>query len=66
MLGYPWHRKDYFSAPEIHWPIEASIILENIILFDMAMESLKSSSEVIYHYIGKAFFLFDLPTTHPQ
>ena len=66
MLGYPWHRKDYFPAPEIHLPIEASIVLEDISLFEMAMKSIKSLSIPIYHYIGKAIFSFDIPITHPQ
>ena len=65
-LGYPWHRKDYYPAPEAHWPIEASIMLEDISLFEMAMKSIKLISIPIYDYIGKAIFLFDVPITHPQ
>ena len=66
MLGYPWHRKDYFDAPETHLPIEASIVLEDISLFEMAMKSIKSLSVSLYHYIGKAVFVFGIPLTHPR
>ena len=66
MLGYPWHRKDYFPAPEIHLSVEASIVLEDISLFEMAMKSIKSLTISIYQYIGKAILLFDIPITHPQ
>ena len=66
MSGYPWHRKDYFPAPETHLPVEASIVLEDISLFEMALKSVKSLSIPIYQYIGKAMFFFDIPITHPQ
>ena len=56
--------KDYFPAPEAQWPIEASIMLEDQALFEMAIESTESISVSIFEYIGKAMFLFDLPTSH--
>lgn len=64
--SYDCRRKDYFPAPEAQWPIEASIILEDQALFELAIGSTKSLSESIFKYIGRAMFLFNLPTTHVQ
>lgn len=41
-------------------------MLEDQALFEMAIESTKSLSASIVKCIGKAMFLFDLPTTHVQ
>ena len=61
-----WLRKDYFPAPQAQWPIEASIVLEDLALFNVALESIKSATLPIYNCIGRAIFLFDLPPTHFQ
>lgn len=46
--------------------MEASIVLEDQALFEMAIESTKLLSVSVYKSIGKAMFLFDLPTTHAR
>lgn len=58
--------KDYLPAPDAQWPIEASVILGEQDLFEMAIELTKSYSTSTFTYIGKAMFLFDLSTTHAQ
>ena len=57
-------RKEFFPAPDPQWPVEASILLKDQALFEMALRSLNSSSVALFGNMGKAMYLFDLPTTH--
>lgn len=66
MRRYLPPRKDLFPAPEAQWPVEASIVLEDQVLFERAIESINTVSASIFRRIGKAMFLFELPTTHAQ
>ena len=59
-------KKDYFPAPQAHWPFEASIMLEDKSLFEAALKHGNTLSASVCRCIGKAMFLFSLPTTHAQ
>lgn len=59
-------RKETFPVPEVQWPIEASIMLEDQALFEMAIAFPTLLSLSSFLSIGKAMSLFDLPTTHAK
>lgn len=64
--GYQ-RKKDYFPAPEAQWPVEASIVLKDQNLFEIALGSSKSLHMFsISKTVGKAMFFFNLPTTHAK